>query len=154
MVVIDISLLEGAALGLLWAIHGLTHWWARITVIRERMVSRTRILLALSTLYLISAATVVRFAYLPPLNLFLNWAYVLIWLSVLCFFPTYTLLKKKLIAERIYILTFLVFLVPGAISFLSANWLARDYSRGVLMGATVFAILFLLLIGTLVRVYK
>jgi len=134
---------------LLWGTHGAVYSWARKVVNSGQTVSRIRVFSALFLLYLASAASVAWYAYSSPLSLFLNWVYKLIMVSVLSLFPAYTLLKRKLIPDRTFLLTFLVFFIPNIISFLSIDWRKGNYTSGDLPGMAAFALLSLMLIGSL-----
>ena len=83
------------------------HEWTRKVVMEGRTVSRTKIFLAVFILYLISAFLVVFKIYDPYSGLPLV-IYTLIFLSILDFFPIYTLLRRKLMRKRWFLLTVLM----------------------------------------------
>jgi len=82
--------------------------WARKVVKEGHTVSRTRKFVVVFTLCIISAFYIAYYAYYSSLLLSI---YGLILLSILDFFPIYTLFRRKLIRNRWVYLTALFFLL-------------------------------------------
>jgi hypothetical protein len=132
----SISLLDGFTVyvPMLWGfIDFLIGAWAIEVVKRGKTIPRNGIFLAVCTLWLINSLFTAMYAYLspPPANLFLNEIYLVICFSILSLIVTYTLLKKKLISNRILIPIFSTLYVPPFISFFRrlARWRLFTWQR-------------------------
>lgn len=101
---------------LFMAVYGGLHEWARKVIINGRTVSRTKTFMTVFVLCLISAFLMVFNAYDPYLGL-PRVIYWLVFLSVLDFFPMYTLLRRKLIRKRWFILS-----CVGLLGLLALMW--------------------------------
>jgi len=107
--------------------------WAHKVVMEGRTVSRTKTFLAVFILCLISASIVMFNAYDPYLG-FPRVIYWLVSLSVLDFFPMYTLLRRKLIRKRWFILA-----CAGLLCLLALMWFLFPFSPQMKMINILFS---------------
>ena len=91
--------------------------WANEAVKKGRVLSRVKVYLAISILCLVTVVWAVGWAYSLHLTTGLTTVRFLFLtvFSCLDFFPIYTLLKRKVIPYKIFVLTGLLILIPVAV---------------------------------------
>lgn len=91
--------------------------WANEAVKKGRVLSRVKVYLAISILCLVTVVWAVGLAYSLHLTTGLTTVRFLFLtvFSCLDFFPIYTLLKRKVIPYKIFVLTGLLILIPVAV---------------------------------------